>query len=94
MVDKTQGADDEQGADIVSIENFLVGTIDKLEDIDQWLHTTRAQLVARLRALQVAQDPAMRGRLARIADRLEKGDLPPLDDPNFLHRRLAENTEA
>jgi hypothetical protein len=76
--------------EVVSLEQFLVDTLDQFDNLDEWIHERRSALAARLRALQIANDPALRERLEVITQRLRDGELPPIDDPNFLQWRLAE----
>jgi hypothetical protein len=79
--------------EVVSMEKFLIGTLDRIDDVDRFIHKTRAELAARLRALQFASHPEHRARIETIVDRLERDDLPPLDDDDFLPKRLAEITK-
>lgn len=71
-----------------SIEEFLQGVLDDVEAVDARLHAARDQLRARLRAYELSRDPRFRDRLADAEKRLADGDLPPLDKPDFLSRRL------
>lgn len=56
-----------------SMEDFLKGVLTEVEEVD-------ARILSR--------EPRFREELAEAEKRFASGDLPPLDAPDFLERRL------
>jgi hypothetical protein len=67
----------------------LAEMVAALDALDAQLHRTRLILAARLKAAEIASDPARMARLAEEIERVRR-DPPKPDPPDALERRLAE----
>lgn len=67
---------------VASIREFLSDTLNVVDHL-------RHNLRARLRAFDAAQDPEVQDVVAQAYKRVEGDDLPPVDAPDFLQKKLA-----
>jgi hypothetical protein len=67
----------------------LAEMVAALDALDAQLHQTRLILGARLKAAELAADPARMARLAEEVERVKR-EPPKPDPPDALERRLAE----
>lgn len=68
---------EEEPSDVLSMKDFLEGTLRQTEELDQWLHQMRDYVRAKLLALELAEDKEFQATMAELAQRAQDGTLDP-----------------
>lgn len=74
-------------SNVLSMKDFLEGTLRQTEELDQWLHQMRDYVRAKLLALELAEDKGFQAAMAELARRAQDGTLDPgLNKEEFRSR--------